>query len=45
MSNILNVFGKIVSSLAKGYGKQTAKKRDKEDTKAAAEKEQKTQKN
>jgi len=50
MSNLLNTVGKIITSVAKGYGKQTAKKRDKEDakgadnTKAAADKEQKTQK-
>jgi len=48
MSNLFNVLGKIISSAAKGYGKQTAKKREKEDAKAAADKEQeeqKTQKN
>jgi len=40
MSKFFNVFGKIISSLAKGYTKNTAKKRDKDDAKIAA-KEQK----
>jgi len=45
MSNILSTFGKIIASLAKGYGKQTAKKREKEDAKLASNKDQKTVKN
>lgn len=44
MSNILISVGKIISSLAKGYGKQTAKKREKEDTKTTADKDQKSKK-
>ena len=45
MSNLFNVLGKVISSLAKGYGKQTAKKREKEDAKDAVNKEQKPPKN
>jgi len=45
MPNLINVLGKIISSAAKEYGKQTAKKREKEDAKTAADKEQKPQKN
>ena len=45
MSSLFNVLGKIISSAAKGYGKQTAKKREKEDAKEAANKEQKPPKN
>jgi len=44
MSKIIKTVGKVASSLAKGYGKQTASKRKKEDAKAAADKEQKTSK-
>ena len=44
MENILTVFGKFLASFAKGYGKQTAKKREKEDTKASASGDQKAQK-
>jgi len=43
MSNLFNVLGKIISSIAKGYGKQTAKKRENEDAKIAS-KENKDQK-
>jgi len=44
MPNLLNTVGKIIMSAAKGYGKQTAKKREKEDANVAVNKEQKTQK-
>ena len=44
-SKVLKTVGKVAASLAKGYGKQTAKKREKEDVKAAADKEKNTQKN
>ena len=45
MSNLFNVLGKIISTAAKEYGKKTAKKREKEDAKAAVDKEQKPPKN
>jgi len=44
MSNILVTIGKFLASLGKGYAKNTAKKREKDDTKTA-DNEQKTMKN
>ena len=44
MANLISTLGKFFATFAKGYGKQTAKKREKEEVKGSASKDQKPQK-